>query len=214
MKLAVRVLFAFVVPVLFICLTQCLGHQTRQSRRQRSHSVHSNSQNWRNVGEPDDYHAETRIIYDDDGEDNGEEEVLSRPNRRRHRTNSRAYTQVIHIEEDNAIVENNNQSEPDFPRNCSSCWLREEVKKLRIETIKAQILSKLRLKAPPNITNKSLPRIPSLNRLMQEIDHYDMQSDQAHIRNWRATDSDSGDDFYAKTTKVMNVAEIRKYLHN
>ncbi len=100
--------------------------------------------------------------------------------------------------------ENNTTTHTPFPRNCTHCWIREEVKKFRLETIKAQILSKLRLTAPPNITNKNLPRIPGLARMRDE---FDMQSDQAHFH---IPHMDAEDDFYARTTRVINFADPRK----
>ncbi|VDO92513.1 unnamed protein product [Soboliphyme baturini] len=52
-------------------------------------------------------------------------------------------------------------------RNCSSCLLREEAKLARIERVKADLLSKLGMKRPPNATAVHLPPfIPHLNGLL------------------------------------------------
>lgn len=47
---------------------------------------------------------------------------------------------------------------------------REDSKAIRLNAIKEQILSKLRLKAPPNITNKTLPKINHFIELKKKID--------------------------------------------
>ncbi|KAG7218467.1 hypothetical protein INR49_009344, partial [Caranx melampygus] len=61
---------------------------------------------------------------------------------------------------------------------CSACVWREQSKVLRLETIKSQILSKLRLKQAPNISrevvNQLLPKAPPLQQL---LDHHDFQGD-------------------------------------
>ena len=46
--------------------------------------------------------------------------------------------------------------------NCSGCTPREAMIQLRIEMIKMDILRKLRMSAPPNMTGRSMPNIPYL----------------------------------------------------
>lgn len=47
--------------------------------------------------------------------------------------------------------------------NCTRCRLKEEARSLRIETIKFNILARLGLDRPPNISRHSLPPIPPLD---------------------------------------------------
>ena len=90
-------------------------------------------------------------------------------------------------------------------RNCSqNCHFSEEMKKLRIEMVKAQILSKLRLKAPPNITAKRLPQIP---RLASLLDQFGMQGDAPGSKQ----DQFEADDYHSRTLTVINIATDRKY---
>jgi len=52
--------------------------------------------------------------------------------------------------------------------NCSMhCVTREVKKNYRIESIKVDILRKLRLSAPPNVTGKRLPSIPQLQEILK-----------------------------------------------
>lgn len=46
--------------------------------------------------------------------------------------------------------------------NCTRCRLKEEARSLRIETIKLNILNRLGLERPPNISRNALPNIPPL----------------------------------------------------
>ncbi|CAG2161864.1 unnamed protein product, partial [Oppiella nova] len=62
--------------------------------------------------------------------------------------------------------------------NCTRCVLHEEAKSRRLETIKVNILNKLGLKVAPNITGKSLPRIPPLHHL---LDRYNMLGDDPRV---------------------------------
>ncbi|XP_062843211.1 growth/differentiation factor 11-like isoform X2 [Trichomycterus rosablanca] len=82
-------------------------------------------------------------------------------------------------------------------RQCSACAWREQSRALRLETIKSQILSKLRLKHAPNISRavaeQLLPRAPPLQRL---IDQHDFQRDGAGGQ----------DEYHATTESVIAMA--------
>ncbi|XP_067124995.1 growth/differentiation factor 8 [Centruroides vittatus] len=64
--------------------------------------------------------------------------------------------------------------EVQMTRNCSRCLMHDDMKALRIDAIKSEILSKLGLRHPPNISGKAVPKIPPLHQL---LDQYDMQKD-------------------------------------
>ncbi|XP_077473596.1 growth/differentiation factor 8 isoform X1 [Stigmatopora argus] len=91
-------------------------------------------------------------------------------------------------------------SEP--PEPCSSCDVRQHMKSMRLNAIKLQILSKLRLKEAPNISREVvkqlLPRAPPLQQL---LDQYDVLGDDN-----RDALVDDDDDEHAVTETVMLMA--------
>lgn len=88
---------------------------------------------------------------------------------------------------------------------CSACRWRKENKALRLESIKSQILSKLRLKEAPNISrdtvNQLLPKAPPLQRL---LDQYDIQGDDNNDALLEE------DDYHATTETLITMATERK----
>ncbi|KAI5093468.1 growth/differentiation factor 11 precursor [Silurus meridionalis] len=93
-------------------------------------------------------------------------------------------------------------------RQCSACAWREQSRALRLETIKSQILSKLRLKHAPNISRavaeQLLPRAPPLQRL---LDQHDFQGDAAGIGSAREMDEfTEADEYHATTESVIAMA--------
>lgn len=92
---------------------------------------------------------------------------------------------------------------------CSACVWREQSKVLRLETIKSQILSKLRLKQAPNISrevvNQLLPKAPPLQQL---LDHHDFQGDASSQDEFMEED-----EYHATTESVITMASERKYSH-
>lgn len=89
---------------------------------------------------------------------------------------------------------------------CSACVWREQSKVLRLETIKSQILSKLRLKQAPNISrevvNQLLPKAPPLQQL---LDHHDFQVDASAQDEFMEED-----EYHATTESVITMASERK----
>lgn len=89
---------------------------------------------------------------------------------------------------------------------CSACVWREQSKVLRLETIKSQILSKLRLKQAPNISrevvNQLLPKAPPLQQL---LDHHDFQGDASAQDEFMEED-----EYHATTESVITMASERK----
>lgn len=89
---------------------------------------------------------------------------------------------------------------------CSACVWREQSKVLRLETIKSQILSKLRLKQAPNISrevvNQLLPKAPPLQQL---LDHHDFQGDA-----WSQDEFMEEDEYHATTESVITMASERE----
>lgn len=53
--------------------------------------------------------------------------------------------------------------------NCTQCTARDLKRQYRIESIKADILRKLRLSSPPNVTGRRLPELPLLNRMIEQL---------------------------------------------
>ncbi|XP_067405945.1 growth/differentiation factor 8 isoform X2 [Emydura macquarii macquarii] len=80
---------------------------------------------------------------------------------------------------------------------CNACTWRQNTKSSRIEAIKIQILSKLRLEQAPNISRDAikqlLPKAPPLQEL---IDQYDVQRDDS-------SDGSLEDDDYHATTETI-----------
>ncbi|KAM4626715.1 growth/differentiation factor 8-like isoform 2-T2 [Discoglossus pictus] len=81
---------------------------------------------------------------------------------------------------------------------CSSCAWREDSKSSRLEAIKLQILSKLRLEQPPNISKDAIKHIlPKAPPLQDIIDRYDVQRDES------SGGSLEDDDYHATTETIM-----------
>uniref|UniRef100_A0A3Q2XM85 Growth/differentiation factor 8 n=1 Tax=Hippocampus comes TaxID=109280 RepID=A0A3Q2XM85_HIPCM len=89
--------------------------------------------------------------------------------------------------------------EPSEP--CSTCDVRQQIKSMRLNAIKSQILSKLRMKEAPNISRdvvkQLLPRAPPLQQL---LDQYDVLGDD----NRDAVVDE--DDEHAVTETIMMMA--------
>lgn len=89
---------------------------------------------------------------------------------------------------------------------CPTCEFREQSKLLRLQAIKSQILSKLRLRQAPNISREMikqlLPKAPPLQEL---LDRYDVLAD----------DSNDGlideDDEHVTTESIIALATERKW---
>ena len=83
---------------------------------------------------------------------------------------------------------------------CNACLWRQNTKSLRLEAIKIQILSKLRLETAPNISKDAvrqlLPKAPPLREL---IDQYDVQRDDS------SDGSLEDDDYHARTETVITM---------
>nr|AZM69106.1 MSTN isoform g [Anas platyrhynchos] len=87
---------------------------------------------------------------------------------------------------------------------CNACTWRQNTKSSRIEAIKIQILSKLRLEQAPNISRdvikQLLPKAPPLQEL---IDQYDVQRDDS-------SDGSLEDDDYHATTVFVQILRLIK----
>lgn len=99
------------------------------------------------------------------------------------------------------LSENSEQKENvDKERLCNACTWRQNTKSSRIEAIKIQILSKLRLETAPNISKDAirqlLPKAPPLREL---IDQYDVQRDDS------SDSSLEDDDDHATTETVLTM---------
>lgn len=54
--------------------------------------------------------------------------------------------------------------------NCTECTGRDLKRSYRLESIKTDILRKLRLSAPPNTTGRRLPNVPVLDRMIHQLE--------------------------------------------
>lgn len=99
-------------------------------------------------------------------------------------------------------------------RNCSGCTgqYTEETKRLRLEGIKAQILSKLGMTQPPNITKAQLARLPSLQTLMRTMDQ--PMNDQPAQPQHDSSGDDYDDDFMIKPQIVFSTSTTEGELEN
>lgn len=119
--------------------------------------------------------------------------------------------EVMH-EEEVPAEEEEAEEEAAGARQCSACAWREQSRALRLQTIKTQILSKLRLKQAPNISRavaeQLLPRAPPLQRL---LDQHDFQGDAAGIGAARELDDfTEADEYHATTESVIAMASERE----
>ncbi|RWS12911.1 Growth/differentiation factor 8-like protein [Dinothrombium tinctorium] len=108
--------------------------------------------------------------------------------------------------------------------NCTRCVMHEEARQRRLQEIKLDILNKLGLKQAPNVTSKTLPRIPPLHHLLDRYgilgddpqtlssssrpgqdsppyDEEEMPSDQPPDAE------DDGEDFYVNTERAISFAQ-------
>ncbi|XP_064455964.1 growth/differentiation factor 8-like [Ornithodoros turicata] len=91
--------------------------------------------------------------------------------------------------------------------NCTRCTPHEEARELRIEAIKAQILSKLGMKRAPNVTRAALPHVPPLHRLLDRYDVGMMQADapaQAAFEDGAEFDED---DYHVAAENVISFGQ-------
>lgn len=90
---------------------------------------------------------------------------------------------------------------------CATCEVRQQIKTMRLNAIKSQILSKLRMKEAPNISRdivkQLLPKAPPLQQL---LDQYDVLGDDNRDVVMEE------DDEHATTETTMMMATERKYL--
>ena len=137
-------------------------------------------------------------------------------NHHRHRHGDDGWHNVDLTEQDlhRSTVSDNNDAEvvseelydgSGYSSNCSHCGMREETRRFKLELIKQDILKKLKLEAPPNITI-SAKRIPVLTELLEE---YEMQGDAPHGHHHHMNQRYDNDD-YAVTDAVTNFAKPRK----
>nr|AGK84722.1 myostatin [Oreochromis aureus x Oreochromis niloticus] len=69
-------------------------------------------------------------------------------------------------------------STPVDPDQCATCEVRQQIKTMRLNAIKSQILSKLRMKEAPNISREIVKQLlPKAPPLQQLLDQYDVLGD-------------------------------------
>lgn len=91
-------------------------------------------------------------------------------------------------------------------QDCPVCMWRKHSKEMRLESIKSQILSKLRLKEAPNITrevvNQLLPKAPPLQQI---LDQHEFQGDSFQHNAFVEED-----EYHATTETVISMAQESK----
>lgn len=86
---------------------------------------------------------------------------------------------------------------------CPVCLWRRHSKELRLESIKSQILSKLRLKEAPNITREVVKQLlPKAPPLQQLLDLHDFQGDSLQPDEYLEED-----EYHATTETVISMAQ-------
>lgn len=92
----------------------------------------------------------------------------------------------------------------------SACAFRQHSKQLRLQAIKSQILSKLRLKQAPNVSRdvvkQLLPKAPPVQQL---LDLYDVLGDDGKPGT-ALQEEEEDDEEHATTETVMSMAAERK----
>lgn len=96
-------------------------------------------------------------------------------------------------------------STPVDTEQCATCEVRQQIKTMRLNAIKSQILSKLRMKEAPNISREIVKQLlPKAPPLQQLLDQYDVLGDDN--RDVIAED----DDEHATTETIMMMATERE----
>lgn len=89
---------------------------------------------------------------------------------------------------------------------CPTCEIRQQIKTMRLNAIKSQILSKLRMKQAPNISRDTVKQLlPKAPPLLQLLDQYDVLGDD----NKDMIMED--DDEHAITETIMMIATEREF---
>lgn len=98
-------------------------------------------------------------------------------------------------------------SSPEDTEQCVTCDVRQHIKTMRLNAIKSQILSKLRMKEAPNISRDTVKQLlPKAPPLQQLLDQYDVLGDD----NRDVVTEE--DDEHAITETVMMMATERESL--
>lgn len=93
------------------------------------------------------------------------------------------------------------------PDGCPVCVWRQHSRELRLESIKSQILSKLRLKEAPNISREVVKQLlPKAPPLQQILDLHDFQGDALQPEDFLEED-----EYHATTETVISMAQESKW---
>ncbi|XP_076016666.1 growth/differentiation factor 8 [Genypterus blacodes] len=91
---------------------------------------------------------------------------------------------------------------PEEAEPCSTCEVRQQIKTMRLNAIKSQILSKLRMKQAPNISRDTVKQLlPKAPPLLQLLDQYDVLGDDN-----KDMILEYDDDEHAVTETIMLIA--------
>lgn len=95
---------------------------------------------------------------------------------------------------------------PEDAEQCATCEVRQHIKNMRLNAIKSQILSKLRMKEAPNISRDTVKQLlPKAPPLQQLLDQYDVLGDDNRDVVMEE------DDEHAITETIMMMATERKF---
>lgn len=100
----------------------------------------------------------------------------------------------------------NESNESLAEQNCSHCGLRQAKRSYRVEAVKADILWKLRMNVPPNVTGRSLPDIPQIRRIIESHSHPSPGPD-CSTHPTTTTSAEDYDDSFATTLKYVLFAQ-------
>ncbi|XP_059479762.1 growth/differentiation factor 8-like [Neocloeon triangulifer] len=95
------------------------------------------------------------------------------------------------------------------PSNCSACVSHDEMRRISKQKIQEDILQKLNMRHAPNMTGRAKPKLPPLERL---IENFGMQGDQPD-RFQLGESIHEEEDLHAKIPMVFVVAQTRKLRH-
>lgn len=95
-------------------------------------------------------------------------------------------------------------------RGCPRCEYHEEYKRMRLEAIKAEILSRLNLKEPPKMSNKTLPQNPTISSLIDRFSRYEMPLDEPYDYNDDSSSWRTQDTYHVKPLEVLLMASKRE----
>lgn len=95
---------------------------------------------------------------------------------------------------------------PTVPSGCGSCKMRKEIKNRNLEAIKSEVLRRMGFQSAPNVTGRSLPKVPAHVMAKFDQSYGGMQSDEPQFKTGFSI-SEEEDEYHVKTEKVLSFAQ-------